>query len=168
TDLTSGKLAPGRYFLVKETSGGGAGAALPTADATGTLNLTSTTAGKVALVVGTTLLVGDCPGDNGSAPFNPVDGKVVDFVGYGGTAATASHCYEGSGPASYTLGNNTTADFRKFGGCQDTNDNTADFDVATPNPRNTSSPVNDCTSADLGITKTDSPDPVITGSNVTY
>jgi len=144
TDLTSGTLAPGRYFLVKETSGGAAGAALPTADATGSLNLTSTTAGKVALVVGTTLLVGDCPGDNGSAPFNPVNGTVVDFVGYGGTAATASHCYEGSGPASYTLSNNTTADFRKFGGCQDTNDNAADFLVSGPFPRNTSSPINNC------------------------
>ncbi len=40
--------------------------------------------------------------------------------------------------------------------------------ATTPNPRNTSSPLNDCTAADLGIVKTDSPDPVITGSNVTY
>src|SRR6185503_15226472 len=167
TDITSGTLAPGRYFLISGTSGAN-GVALPTPDATGTLNLTSTTAGKVALVVGGTLLVNNCPGDDGSAPFNPVDGTVVDFVGYGGTAATANHCYEGSGPAPYTLSNNTTADFRKFGGCQDTNDNAADFATATPSPRNTSSPVNDCTAADLEITKTDSPDPVIVGSNVTY
>ena len=40
--------------------------------------------------------------------------------------------------------------------------------TATPSPRNTSSPINDCTAADVSITKTDSPDPVITGSNVTY
>jgi uncharacterized repeat protein (TIGR01451 family) len=168
TDITSGTIAPGGYFLIQETSGGGAGAALPTPDATGSLNLTSTTAGKVALVAGGTLLVNNCPGDDGSAPFNPVDGTVVDFVGYGGAAATANHCYEGSGPAPYTLSSNVSADFRKFGGCQDTNDNASDFTVATPNPRNTSSPVNDCASADLEITKTDSPDPVITGSNVTY
>jgi uncharacterized protein (TIGR03437 family) len=168
TDLTAGTLAPGRYFLVKETSGGVNGAALPTADATGTLNLTSTSAGKVALVVGANLLVGACPGDNDSPPFNPLDGTVVDFVGYGGTAATGSHCYEGAGPAPYTLSNNTTADFRKFGGCQDTDDNTSDFVAATPNPRNASSALNDCTAADLGITKTDSPDPVITGSHVNY
>jgi uncharacterized repeat protein (TIGR01451 family) len=168
TDITSGTIAPGGYFLIQETSGGGAGAPLPTPDATGSLNLTSTTAGKVALVVGGTLLVNSCPGDDGSSPFNPVDATVVDFVGYGGTAATANHCYEGSGPAPYTLSNNVTADFRKFGGCQDTNDNAADFVTATPNPRNTSSPINNCASADLEIAKTDSPDPVITGSNVTY
>ena len=34
TDLTSGTLAPGRYFLIKE-SGGAVGAALPTPGATG-------------------------------------------------------------------------------------------------------------------------------------
>jgi uncharacterized repeat protein (TIGR01451 family) len=168
TDITSGTIAPGGYFLIQGASGGANGAALPTPNATGSLNLTSTTAGKVALVVGGTLLVNSCPGDDLAAPFNPVDGTIVDFVGYGGTAATANHCYEGSGPAPYTLSNNTTADFRKFGGCQDTNDNAADFATATPNPRNTSSPLNDCTAADLEITKTDSPDPVVVGSNVTY
>ena len=143
TDLTSGIILPGHYFLIKE-SGGATGAALPAADATGSINLTSTTPGKVALVVGTTLLAGNCPGDDGSAPFNPIDGTVIDFVGFGGTAATANHCYEGSGPASFTSGNNTIADFRKAGGCTDTNDNTADFLVSTPAPRNTSSPTNTC------------------------
>lgn len=144
TDLTSGTLAPGQYFLIKET-GGAVGAPLPAADATGTINITSTTAGKVALVTGTTLLTGNCPGDDGSTPFNPVDGTVIDFVGYLGTAATANHCYEGSGPASFSSGSNTTADFRKAGGCTDTNDNGADFLLATPFPRNSSAPTNSCT-----------------------
>src|SRR5258708_7976777 len=93
TDLTSGTLAPGRYFLVKETSGGVNGAALPTADETGNLNLTSTSAGKVALAVGATLLAGDCPGDNGSPPFNPLNGTVVHLPRYGGTAAPARPFY---------------------------------------------------------------------------
>ncbi len=144
TDLTSGTVLPGRYFLVRETSGGANGAALPTADATGTLNLTSTTAGKVALVSGTTLLTDNCPGDDASPPFNPNNANVADFVGYGGTAATANHCYEGSGPASFTLSNNTIANFRKAGGCTDTNDNAPDFFTSTPSPRNSSSPVNNC------------------------
>jgi len=144
TDLTAGTLAPGHYFLIKETSGGSNGAALPAADATGNLNITSTTAGKVALVSGTTLLAGNCPGDDGTAPFNSIDGTVVDFVGYGGSATTTNHCYEGSGPSSFTLSNNTIADFRKAGGCVDTNDNAADFFTASPNPRNSSSPVGDC------------------------
>ena len=143
TDLTSGTVAPGRYFLVRE-AGGANGAALPAADATGTLNLTSTTAGKVALVLGTTLLTGNCPGDDGTTPFNPVNGAVADFVGYGGSATTTNHCYEGSGPAPFTLGNNTIADFRKAGGCTDTNDNAADTFVSTPSPRNSSSPLNNC------------------------
>src|SRR5205085_6467029 len=133
TDLTSGTILPGHYFLIKE-SGGATGASLPTADATGSINLTSTTNGKVALVSGATLLAGNCPGDDGTQPFNPAN--VVDFVGYGGTAATANHCYEGSGPASFTLSNNTIADFRKAGGCTETNDNAADFFTSTPFPRN--------------------------------
>ena len=115
TDITSGTIAPGRYFLIQGTSGGASGAPLPTPDASGSLNLTSSSpsAGKVALVVGTTLLTGHCPGDNGSAPFNPVDGTVVDFVGYGGTPATANHCYEGSGPAPFTFSNNTDCGFQE-------------------------------------------------------
>ncbi len=166
TNLTIGSIAPGRYFLVQESGGTTNGVALPTPDATGTIALASTS-GKVALVTGTTALVAStCPGDDGSSPFNPTDGTLVDFVGYGDSAGTAGHCYEGLGPAPAP--SNTTADFRKFGGCQDTNDNAADFALATPNPRNTSSPINDCTAADLEITKTDSPDPVIVGSNVTY
>jgi len=144
TDLTSGTILPGRYFLVRETSGGTNGAALPTADATGTLNLTSTTAGKVALVSGTTLLTSNCPGDDGAAPFNPLNANVADFAGYGGTGATANHCYEGSGPASFTLSNNSVAVYRKAGGCTDTDQNSADFLASTPSPRNSSSPANIC------------------------
>ncbi len=144
TDLTTGTIAPGHYFLIREASGGAVGAALPTADATGTINLTSTTAGKVALVDNTTSLTGNCPGDDGTQPFNAAGANIADFVGYLGTAATANHCYEGSGPASFTSGSNTTADFRKAGGCLDTNDNANDFFVAQPSPRNSASPVGDC------------------------
>jgi len=147
TDLTSGTILPGRYFLVRETSGGANGAALPTADATGTLNLTSTTAGKVALVSGTALLTGNCPGDDATALFNPLNANVTDFAGYGGTAVTANHCYEGSGPASFTLSNNTIAVYRKAGGCTDTDQNAADFLTSTASPRNSSSPPNNCAGA---------------------
>jgi uncharacterized repeat protein (TIGR01451 family) len=143
TDITTGTLAPGRYFLIQEAGGTTNGVALPTPDATGNINLTGSSPAKVALVLGTTLLpASSCPGDNGSQPFNPNNSTVVDFVGYGGTAATADHCYEGAGPAPALT--NTTADFRKAGGCVDTNDNAADFLVSTPNPRNSSSPANDC------------------------
>jgi uncharacterized protein (TIGR03437 family) len=127
-DLTSGTIAPGRYFLVQLSSGGANGVALPTPDATGSINMAAA-AGKVALVAGTTSLSGSgCP----------LSGTVADFVGYGTTA----DCFEGSGRAPAP--SNTTADLRKNGGCTDTNDNAADFLLTAPLPRNSSSPVNNC------------------------
>ena len=80
-----------------------------------------------------------CPGDDSVQPFNPSNASIIDLVGYGNSASTTGHCYEGSGPAAAP--SNTTADYRKAGGCVDTNDNAADFFVATPNPRNSSSPI---------------------------
>jgi len=126
-DLTSGSMAPGQYFLI-QLSGGAVGGPLPTPDATGTVAMAATT-GKVALVSGTTAL-------SGSAC--PLSATVADFVGYGTTA----DCFEGSGRA--LAPGNTTADFRKAGGCADTNGNAADFFVTAPFPRNTSSPTNNC------------------------
>ena len=52
TPLT-GSLAAGQYYLVKEASGGANGAALPAADATGTIAMAAT-AGKVILANTTT------------------------------------------------------------------------------------------------------------------
>src|SRR4051794_34318299 len=45
-DLT-GTIQPGKYYLIQQASGGAVGAALPTPDQTGTVNM-SATAGKVA------------------------------------------------------------------------------------------------------------------------
>src|SRR5439155_16646537 len=64
---------------------------------------------------------------------------IIDFVGYGSTA----NWFEGSGPTANL--SNTTAALRKFGGCLDTNNNSGDFLVGTPNPRNSSSATNSCT-----------------------
>ncbi|MDT4896592.1 MAG: large repetitive protein [Acidobacteriota bacterium] len=142
TNITSGTIAPGQYFLVYEASSGAVGAALPAADATGTINLLSAS-GKVALVVGTTALpASSCPGDDGASPFIPSNPAIADFVGYGGNANTVGHCYEGPGPAAAP--GSTNADFRKAGGCVDTNFNTDDFLVAAVSPRNTGSPLNNC------------------------
>jgi uncharacterized protein (TIGR03437 family) len=142
TNLNSGTILPGRYFLVQESGGNSNGAALPAPDASGAINMSST-AGKVALVTGTGFLTAaTCPGDDGAIPFNPTSASIADFAGYGNSASTAGHCYEGPGPA--TAPSNITADFRKAGGCVDTNENTADFLVAPPNPRNSGSPVGDC------------------------
>ncbi len=143
TNLSSGVIAPGHYFLVQESGGTTNGIALPAPDATGTIAMGGT-AGKVALVAGTTALAAfACPGDDGVVPFNPRDTTIADFVGYGSTVNTAGHCYEGSGAAAAP--SNTTSDFRKAGGCTDTDDNAADFLVSGPFPRNSSAPVNNCT-----------------------
>src|SRR4030095_13947395 len=83
TDITSGILLPGQYFLVQEGSGGAVGAALPTPDVSGTINLAAT-AGKVALVSGTVSLTG-----SGCAAV-PAGVTIVDFLGYGSTA----NCFE--------------------------------------------------------------------------
>ncbi len=127
-------LAPGKYFLVQEASGSGGTQNLPLPDATGTIAMAATT-GKVALVSSTAALSGACPATS----------SIVDVIGYGGTAATANFCFEGTGPASAPSA--TNADFRKSGGCADTNNNTADFFVHAPIPRNTSSPTNNCVSS---------------------
>src|SRR5204862_3874537 len=109
--------------------------------------------GKMALVQGIAAL---------AAQTCPTDPNIADLIGYG----SGPNCFEG--PATAPAPGTTTADLRRLGGCQDTNDNAADFATATPNPRNTSSTINDCSSADLAITKSDSPDPVTSGQNVTY
>jgi len=119
----NGSLAPGQYFLIQESQGAGGTTNLPTPNATGNIAM-SATAGKVALVSNTTALSGGCP----------VGGAIIDFVGYG-TGSGGATCFEGTAAAP-TL-TNTTADFRRNNGLQDTDSNTADFITGAPNPRNT-------------------------------
>ncbi len=126
TDLAGVSLAPGQYYLIQQGSGGTNGIPLPTADVTGTTNL-SATAGKVALVNHTTTLSGTCPSGV----------NIVDFVGYGSSA----NCFE---TAHAPAPSNTNALLRKTNGCTETDDNSADFATGAPNPRNTSSPAISC------------------------
>ncbi|MEP6568164.1 MAG: lamin tail domain-containing protein [Acidobacteriota bacterium] len=124
TDITSGILLPGHYFLIQEASGGAVGAALPTPDATGTVNM-SATAGKVALVLGTTNLTGSgCP----------LGATVVDFLGYGSTA----NCSE-TAPISVSGTNSNARSVIRTASCVDSNNNSADFSNPTSAPaaRNT-------------------------------
>ncbi len=144
--LLSGTLQPGQYYLIQlaagtSCSGGPCGAALPTPDATGTVNM-SGTGGKVALVNTTTGLA--CNGSSGQ-PCSPAQlAQIIDLVGYGAGSSSSPNFYEGAGPAP--AASNTTAVFRNNGGCIDTDNNSADFGpAATPAPRNTASPVHYCT-----------------------
>jgi hypothetical protein len=117
---------PGQYFLVQEAQGAGGTTNLPTPDATGIIAM-SATAAKVAVVNNTTALSGGCP----------TGGGIIDLVGYSSTAS----CSETSPTAGLS---NTTADIRNSNGCTDTDNNSADFTIGSPIPRNTSSPANVC------------------------
>lgn len=113
----SGTIPAGGYYLVQLAAGSGTAAALPTPDATGTMNMSSTT-GKVALVSNQTLL--RCGSGTACLP----SAAIRDLVGFGSSADS----FEGSG-ATPTL-SNTTAGFRAGGGCTDTDSNAADFTTA--------------------------------------
>ena len=112
TDITSGILLPGHYFLVQEASGGAIGISLPAPDTSGSINLAAT-AGKVALVTGTTGLTG-----NGC----PLGGPIVDFLGYGSTA----NCFETS-PISVSGTNSNARSVIRTASCTDNDNNSTDF-----------------------------------------
>ncbi len=115
--VLDGSIQPGGYFLVALGGGSSGGAVLPTPDAQGSANI-GTASGKLALVSSSSALTRSCP----------LAGS-VDFVGYGGTA-----CAEGDAPSAGH--SNTTATLRDDGGATDTNNNSDDFGVGAPDPRN--------------------------------
>ncbi len=120
-------LQPGHYYLVQESQGTSGTTPLPAADITGTLAM-GAASGKVALVKNTTPISGACPSST----------DIADIVGYGGSAPT---CFETTAVAALT---NTTAAVRKGNGCVDTDNNTNDFLIIGPSPRNSSAPANVC------------------------
>ncbi|NDD64527.1 MAG: lamin tail domain-containing protein, partial [Acidobacteria bacterium] len=151
--LLSGRLAPGRRYLVQQASGGGAGSPLPAPDLTGTIALAAT-AGKVVLTRTPTAIAGgvNCP----------AGGEVVDLVGYGSSA----NCFEGAGPAPSS--GSATAIARIERGCRDSNQNRADFVAVTPAPLNGTSPAVICgqptNPSGVGLAR---PNPAQAGSPVT-
>jgi predicted extracellular nuclease len=140
TELPGVSLAPGQYLLIQEASTAAVGLPLPTPDATDATPIAmSGTAGKVALINTNVSL-----GCNGSSTVcTPAQlAQIVDLIGYGN-----ANFYEGSGAAP-TLSNTTDA-VRLANGCADTDNNATDFVVATPTPRNTTSPLNPCSAPPL-------------------
>jgi predicted extracellular nuclease len=125
TPLPATVLQPGQYLLVQASAGAGGLLALPTPEAAGTLAL-GAAAGKVLLA------------NTGSAVANPNASSVLDLVGFGAAAVA----FEGTGPASAP--SNTMAIVRAGHGCDDTDDNSADFTVAAPAPRNGNAALNPC------------------------
>ena len=125
----AGTIPAGGHYLV-QLAGGTVGAALPTADATGTTNL-SATSGKVALVRSATALT--CGAAAGSCS---ADASVEDLVGFG----TATDFEGAAAPAL----SSTTAALRGAEGCADTDSNAADFTAAAPAPRNSTTASQTC------------------------
>jgi 5'-nucleotidase len=141
TQLTelSGTLGPGQHFLVQEASTAAVGAPLPEPDLIDATPIPmSGTAGKVALVSGTATL-----GCNGAS--SPCSGGqfalIIDLVGFG----TANY-FEGA--AAAPAPSNTTAILRAADGATDTDNNAADFQAGTPNPRNQGDVVEELTATD--------------------
>jgi hypothetical protein len=114
-DLPADTVPPGGYYLIELAPGANTDLpALPTPDVTGSINMSATN-GKVALVATTAPLEGACPAGL----------PIVDFVGYG-----SANFFAGAGAAP-TL-NNTTSAIRLNGGCNDTDQNAADFAAQSP------------------------------------
>ena len=123
TILPNVSVQPGHYFLIQEAEGTTVtNKPLPTPDVTtGNINL-SATMGKVALVNGTAAIA--------SGTSCPTGTTIIDLVGFG-----SANCFEGSGPTAAP--SNTTSVSRNASN-SDTNNNSADFTVGAPNPRNSS------------------------------
>ena len=121
TVLPAVVLQPGQYFLIQQAAGTGGTQPLPTPDATGTIAMAAAN-GKVALVLGTDQIA------NATCPSGP---EILDFVGFG-----TANCPVAPNLPTPAL-SNTTAALRNGNGCDDTGNNSADFTVAAPSPRNT-------------------------------
>jgi len=115
TGLTGKTIAAGGHFLIQEAAGTGSAAALPTPDASGSVNMSSTK-GSVVL-------------RNGDA--------TIDTIGFGDV--TSSYLEGTAAPAI----SNTTSDVRTTG-CTDTDDNATDFVDVAPNPLNSDAPLGVC------------------------
>ncbi len=164
TPLSNFTLQPGQYYLIQYASSGASGGALPTPNliappvtvGTNTFipNLSGTT-GKLALVNSAAQLpASNCP---------LTDPTIVDFLGYGASAS----CFETNRTPDLTI---VTAGIRISGGCVDTDDNNANFTLAAPAPRNSSSPLNVCTGTGntLAANGSANPNTVSPGGTTTF
>jgi 5'-nucleotidase len=118
--LPAQQVPAGKHFLIRG-AGGSNGTALPTPDATSTLNL-SGTGGQVYLADATS---GIDPNQPAGSAGNTFSSSVIDFVGWGGSSTTS---FEGTRAPATT--NPSSVSRNALG--SDTDDNGADFTVANP------------------------------------
>lgn len=130
-----GSLQPGKYILISMSPAGTVGSSLPTPNVQAPAVLMNGTAGKVALVNNSTALTVACP---------PAS-AYVDFVGYGGASCSET---TPTGNLSSILSAQ-----RKTNGCIETDNNSTDFTLATPAPRNNAVAAFSCSAApaDAGV-----------------
>ena len=115
----------GGYYLVQMSVTGANGTPLSTPDYVALPSIAmSASSGKVALVSDTFTLA-SC-----------IETSIVDLLAYG-----AANCSENTPTGNLST---TLAAFRNNNGCDDTNNNLADFTLATPAPRNSASPAVTC------------------------
>jgi len=159
TNLTNATLAPGQYYLIQFASNGAIGSPLPTPDLIAPVamegfipNLSGST-GKIALVNTTTKLpTATCPSS----------ASIVDLVGYGDAAL----CFEGAKTPNLSI---TTAGRRNNNGCTDTDNNSLDFIILAPGPRNSASATNACNFGGvLQISGSANPGTVAPGGNTLF
>lgn len=168
--LTGGTVQPGQYYLVELGSAWPGGAPLPVTPDESTPNVTMTGGnGKVALVT-SAFLPNTC--GSISTPCVLPNSDIIDLVAWGGTPNA-----EGGAPTNggNVLLNPDMGNVRKLNGCQDTDNNNADFDIViSPIPRNTTtepwscqgpspSPTNTATSTS---TATNTATPTATGTPI--
>jgi hypothetical protein len=118
TPLTGSVGGNGGIYLVQEAAGAGGTTALPTPQATGSINMSATT-GTVALVDNSTALTCHTPADC------TADADVIDLVGYG-TAAVHEGGADAPAPGNATSDQRTSS--------PDSDQNGTDFITGTPTP----------------------------------
>ena len=147
TQLPNFNLQPGQYYLIQQAAGATPILSLPTPDLDGiTCGCTYNT--QVPPVLSTTGIA--MSGSNGKvilvntitpeATANPTGIQTIDKVAYGIISTSG---FEGTGPTGTALTNSTSAQ-RNNAGCTDTDNNSTDFTTALPVARNSSTPVNLC------------------------
>lgn len=135
TPLT-GSIPAKSFYLIQQAAGSGGTTNLPTPDAIGTIALSGTT-GKVILSNSITALTGA----------NPAGAVVIDKVGFGPTATgfettvaavlSNTTALERKASAASTVATMGVGGLEEFNGNgYDTDNNSTDFIVTTPNPQN--------------------------------
>jgi hypothetical protein len=132
-------LNPGQYYLVQTGATGTAGAALPvTPDAT-TTNLSMAAAGGKVAITNATFMLNTCGAT--ATPCVLPNAGIVDLAAWG----TSNNAEGGASVNNGTALASTQGSVRKTGGCTETDNNNADFDVITASvPRNAASTATTC------------------------